>query len=794
MEFIMEKMLKNPISEILNKSLSWKNAVKSALSKNRSQNVLLEGLSGALPAFFSASLLQEHFFERLRAIQYGEKCENVSDTIIVVQGDKDAMELQSDLGVILGESAEIFVLPWWGTVPYRPVAKGAAVFGERSSVLSSLCRASKNMTADEKPRIFIMSQRAFLTPVPPPEYTKNLSFRLTNGQTIDTSQIAEKLIALGYMRVPRVTVSGEFALRGEVLDIFPAGSSRAVRCMFDFDEIERIKYFDVATQNTSESADFVLIGAMKEVIWTAESAETAEKKLLEIHKNGIGGSEEAENAVLSFTDVALSALDVMIGELGVNGETSGEELFYPLLWEKPYSVLDYLDESATVIFADFDRLSNAEENLWREYRGMYRKARLTLPVLPPEKMIFSFETLSEISKNRIGNILFKSLHTEISDENAENTIKIESENARSFFGNINYLKEQLSLLQNDGWRIFIFGDNASQALRISELLKDFQLEIIGEPISAGFSLPEEKLLVIAENEIFARKKAVPHQVRKNVKSSVIDTFVELNPGDYVVHVNYGIGLFKGIERVKTTASERDYITIEYADEDFVYVPIEQVNMVQRYIGSEGDKPRLDKIGSKSWENRKNRVQKSVEELAEKLIDLYSRRKASAGFPFPRDTEWQTAFEASFPYEDTADQAAVTEEIKADMEKSTPMDRLICGDVGYGKTEIALRAAFKAVMGGKQVAFLAPTTILAEQHYETCIERFANFPVKIAQLSRFVTSGEQKKILRDLAAGQVDIIVQDYPKRRDFSRFGLDDYRRRTALWRERQGKAQGAKK
>lgn len=234
--------------------------------------------------------------------------------------------------------------------------------------------------------------------------------------------------------------------------------------------------------------------------------------------------------------------------------------------------------------------------------------------------------------------------------------------------------------------------------------------------------------------------------------------MELNPGDYVVHVNYGIGLFKGIERVKTSSNERDYIKLLYADEETVFIPIEQVNLVQRYIGNEGNSTCLDRIGSKSWENRKNKVKKSVEDIAQKLIDLYSKRKAARGFPFPKDGEWQIAFEAAFPYTETDDQLIVAKEIKDDMEKDVPMDRLVCGDVGYGKTEMAMRGAFKAVMGGKQVAFLAPTTILAEQHYETCKERFEKFPVTIAQMSRFVSKAEQKKILDKLSRGEIDILV------------------------------------
>ena len=314
--------------------------------------------------------------------------------------------------------------------------------------------------------------------------------------------------------------------------------------------------------------------------------------------------------------------------------------------------------------------------------------------------------------------------------------------------------------------MFIYTNNENQSLRIHEILKKytqpeeksvFPVTLIDKEISEGFVIPDIKVKVIHENEIFARKKYIA-KTSHRVKSKAIDTFVDLNPGDYIVHVSYGIGIFKGIDRVRAVGNERDYIKLEYADEEFVFVPIEQVNLIQRYIGNDGNNPKIDRIGSKSWENRKNKVKQAVEDLAKKLIDLYSRRKASKGFPFPKDTEWQLTFEAAFPYEDTPDQITVTEEIKADMEKPVPMDRLVCGDVGYGKTEIAMRAAFKAVMGGKQVAFLAPTTILAEQHYENCVERFQNFPVKIAHMSRFVSNAEQKKILAKLAEGQIDILI------------------------------------
>ena len=243
-----------------------------------------------------------------------------------------------------------------------------------------------------------------------------------------------------------------------------------------------------------------------------------------------------------------------------------------------------------------------------------------------------------------------------------------------------------------------------------------------------------------------------------VQTSPLDSFVDLEEGDYVVHVNYGVGRFIKIDRITMSAKERDYIKIVYADEEYLFVPIEQANLIQRYVGGEGTAPRLDKLGGQGWENKKARARKAAEELAGRLITLYAKRKSSQGYPFPKDTDWQLEFEASFPFEETEDQLNCIEDVKQDMESPTVMDRLICGDVGYGKTEIAFRAAFKAVMAGKQVAFLAPTTILAEQHYSTLIERLGHFPVEATVISRMVPRKEQREIVRRLKEGEIDILI------------------------------------
>ena len=783
------------IDEILHNHSEIRDTSAAFFDENTNFPLNIEGLHGSLFTYFTAEVCRSNHLKALQAEQYSNSSKKTpqykiysSDLIIVVPTETDARDIAEDFSAIFGD-AEVHVFPDWGTVPYRPAARGSVTFGKRAGVLSKLLSKKQTITFNEKPRIFIFTQRAFMSPLPEPEYLKSLSFKLNKGNKIDTTNIAQKLSIMGYTRVPKVNVRGEFSLRGEVLDIFLPCDEHATRIIFDFDEIESFKEFETDTQTTVGTKEDVLIYPTKEILWTDELIEKVRERMSEYQETAIkeDGAGTSENVItgdfsvhLPFTETAQKYLENLLTGLSVSKEAEGEEFLYQLVSDQPHSILDYIDESTFVLFYNYDKQENARLTINREYNKLYRTSREEYPVLPPDIVLSDYEKLLEnISKC----ILFRTLNKEEESASVYH-YQIGAEPARSFFGNINFMKEELSQLQNAGWNIFIFTDNENQQLRIHEIFKDYTdikddgsvhpVILIPKAISAGFRLPEAKLLVIQENEIFGRRQYVAKSVNK-AKSKAIDTFVELNPGDYVVHVNWGIGLFHGIERVKAMGNERDYIKLEYADNEVAFVPIEQVNLVQRYIGNEGDKPRLDRIGSKSWESRKNKVKQAVEDIAQKLIDLYSRRQASVGFAFPKETEWQAAFEAAFPYEDTPDQITVTEEIKADMERPVPMDRLICGDVGYGKTEIAMRAAFKAVMGGKQVAFLAPTTILAEQHYETCKGRFKNFPVKIERLSRFVAPAEQKKILARVASGDVDILVGTHriiQKDVNFKKLGL----------------------
>ncbi|MDR0642193.1 MAG: transcription-repair coupling factor [Treponema sp.] len=697
-------------------------AVSGCISSYKAGKFPLEirGLEGSFQGILLADLMEKGGTATIAA---------------VVPTEQDANTLALDLETL---GLEVRVFPWWGTMPYREMAPVSGVFGERTEILCDLAGGGGPGEKREGGRVYIIPERAFLGPLPPPEYIKGLLIPLNVGDTLDTSTLAGRLISYGYTRVPRVQIAGEFALRGEVLDILMGGDDRAYRVLLDFDRVEGIRRFDPLDQSSGgERPGGFLIRPLRELVWTDDRIEALEDTL--------GTLEE-------FSDGGRAILETLMERRSC----AGEEMFYPLAFrEGAASMADYLS-GMPVFFFDRERLENAQEVLEREHENLFRSSRRLSPSREfpaPRRLLLKFSALVSRFSRRIS---FLSLQGGGEGE----VLEIPCSPSRSFFGNIIYLKEEFSALLAAGWRILVAAESEIQAGRIESILSDISrdtLAVVPAPLSAGFCLEDIRLMLVQENEIFGRRKRTPKSV-KTVRSAAIDSFVELNSGDYVVHLNYGIGLFKGIERIKALGYERDYIKLEYLGEETVFVPIEQVNLVQRYIGNEGNPPRLDTLGSKSWEARKGRVKKSVEDIAERLIALYSKRKAAPGFPFPGDSEWQTMFEAAFPFDETEDQLRCVEEIKQDMESPHPMDRLVCGDVGYGKTEVAVRACFKAVMGGKQVAFLAPTTILTEQHYENFQERFSRFPVKLAMLSRFVDRRKIKKILEELRHGQIDILV------------------------------------
>ncbi len=359
----------------------------------------------------------------------------------------------------------------------------------------------------------------------------------------------------------------------------------------------------------------------------------------------------------------------------------------------------------------------------------------------------------------------------------EGAIDFTTQPMENFHRKIDFLKERIKKWQKENYRILIFADNQGQRERYLELLKDLKgLKVKIGPLSSGFLALRLKMAILTDEEIFGRYGQRKYLEKFRYREGVpISTFFELEEGDYVVHQDYGIGIYEGLKRLKVGGGEMDFSSLRYAGGDRLYIPIDKSHLISKYIGTEGYRPRIYRLGGVSWKRVKERIRERVRELAEELLNLYASRKAFKGYPFPEDDHWQMEFDSAFIYSETPDQARAIEEVKRNMEDPHPMDRLICGDVGYGKTEIAMRAAFKAAMDGKQAALLTPTTILAEQHYHTFRERFADWPVRIEMLSRFRTKTEQEKIVKNLKKGLVDIIIGTHrliQKDVDFKDLGL----------------------
>lgn len=613
--------------------------------------------------------------------------------LLLVPDETQAQTVASDVSS-LGFSAAVF--PSWGTVPYVPLDLRAPVFSQRAELLADFVA---------HPRLLIASLRSFLYRVPDPEYSKTALYHLRKDGEIDPTAVAEKLVQWGYQRVPRVSIHGEFSLRGEVLDFFPPAAPHPLRVVFSYDRITEIKRFDVNSQLSSESQDDCVIGAMYEVVW----------------------NEQVETQIAQrMCDLSLD-LEVLRGE---TGGIQGREYLFPLLFPDS-SLLSYLQPEDLFIAYDHTSLENTHRVFRKELQQGYHSTH----VFPaPEKLVTPLDITSAY------------LHLNPYEE-ANPRIHA----CPRFAGNVTLCREKMEELQQQGVDIIIATRNPQQQQRLQHLFPDYSVQL--GSISTGFLFPEVGLAVFSEEDILGRRP--PPSVGQH-QSNPFTSFMDLEEGTLVVHVQHGIGRYQEIKRIRTGTMEQDYIHIRFAQEDSLFVPIEQMNLVQRYIGEEN--PSLDTLGGSSWKRRKKKVQENIEDMADHLLRLYAERETVRGYAFAADSAWQDMFESSFSYTETEDQLQASAEIKADMERDTPMDRLLCGDVGFGKTEVALRAAFKAVMDGKQVSFLAPTTILVEQHYETIRERMQKFPVHVRMLSRFVPASEQKKILKELAEGRVDILV------------------------------------
>jgi transcription-repair coupling factor (superfamily II helicase) len=519
---------------------------------------------------------------------------------------------------------------------------------------------------------------------------------LKPGVQISLEDLAKRLVELGYEREAMIDTPGTFACRGGIADIFPIGWQRPVRLDFFDIELESMRYFDSETQRSAEICEAEL------ELYPCRSDNKSESFLDYLPKS----------AVLLFDEAALC-------EKSLREAEEERQLYF-----------DDLLEAHRLSKADLQSFGQNFLAAQEVINGCNAR---------PHTSFMELETRSELVQN---------LHIEIKT----NVIP-------SYTGQMQLFTKDLAKWRSSGFRIFFCASSKLRAGRLRNILGDYDYPeaAIGVcALSQGFEYSEGKLVVITEKELLGQ--TAKSNRRRQKQNQDLNAFVELKPGDYVVHTNHGVGRFVGIERVTADGITADYLKIEYAAGDKLFIPVDQMDMVQKYIGSDSGAPKLNRLGGNQWEKTKAKVKASVQDMAEGLLQLYAAREKAQGFAFSEDTNWQREFEDAFEYEETQGQLDALADIKRDMQSSRPMDRLLCGDVGYGKTELAMRAAFKAVQDGKQVAMLAPTTLLAEQHFNNFCRRFEGYPVHIALLSRFVTAKRQKEVLSGLANGQIDILI------------------------------------
>lgn len=607
-------------------------------------------------------------------------------------------------------------------------------------------------------KVICGSIEAVMQPVIPPDVLLKSSVILKQGEEVDLSQLGKTLSRCGYQRCDKVEGASQFSVRGSIVDIFPVQSAKPVRIELWGDEIDSISEFDTDTQRRTEPLDFVSVSPAGEVLYDNEELAL---KIEELCKKSRGKRAEAVREHLGADVHRLRAGEIL----------SHSYKYYPLAYDKTFTIFDYVD--GTVIFSDYsDIMDNANSVFTRhneDVKILMEEGQLCKGL---DGYYLELPEIQLIASKR--NSLYLSSFMQSGERiDFKRLVSFEALQNAAWSGELKQLLEDLTEYKRRGCRIIL----ATGSEKTLPILKD-DLEQNGFPcsiasegaplepgrvslmtgsFSGGFEYPENKTVLITQGRAMnsVRKNRKP----KKKKSEEIRSLADISEGDLVVHSAHGIGRFVGIRKLEFDGVTKDYITIQYAGTDKLYIPVTQLDLVSKYIGPRDDSGvRLNKLSSNEWQKTRNNVKRAVKDMAQELIALYAKREQSKGFAFYPDDEIQRDFEERFPYVETEDQLRSIEEIKADMERDRPMERLLCGDVGFGKTEVALRAAMKCIIAGKQCAILVPTTVLAWQHYQTALRRFEHFPVNIELLSRYRSPKQQTEILKKLKAGKIDLII------------------------------------
>ena len=682
-----------------------------------------------------------------------------SSMVILTHSDMEAKNIYEDLSFYTND---IYYFPAKEVVFYNIDAISGDLRWARLKVIKEMMKDSK--------KIIVTSIDSLTSVYTPRSLFEEYNFELKVDDEVDFKALSQKLLECGYERVEAVEGKGEFSLRGGILDVFPPTTTYPYRIELFGDTIDSIRTFNTESQRSIEKVDMMEVFPAKEIILNEEALNRGKESILREFEEIKGKGSSDEERIEKLEKIVKANIEALTELLTFETVDS----YLPYFYEKSNSFFDYV-KNYTYVVDDIKKCEGKLESCYFEFIENYEAFLQRGGILPSQnRLLIDKNDLLERLDNQ------KTITLDVFEANSNFLSPISKYNINaltlnSYQGQLDLLIEDIKEKKEKGFKTIILSGTRTRGERLVNTLRDRGIESsyrediqsieFGEVVITfgnllkGFEYPDLKICIISDKDVFGEAKRKISK-RKSQKKGVgkIKSFAELKLGDYVVHANHGVGVYKGIKQIEVGGHKRDYLDIVYDKGDKLYVPVDQLDLVQKYIGSEGKTPKVNKLGSNEWTKAKAKVKKSINEIAEDLVKLYATRATLKGYKFSKDTEWQRQFEDEFPFEETPDQLTSLEEIKANMESDKPMDRLLCGDVGYGKTEVALRAAFKAVMDGKQVAFLVPTTILAEQHYKNMLKRFSDFPVKIDMISRFRSAKEQKLTLQAAKEGNVDIVI------------------------------------
>ncbi|MDT8317489.1 MAG: transcription-repair coupling factor [bacterium] len=678
--------------------------------------------------------------------------------LIMTASGKEAETILSDLKFFLGAHSKVMVYPEWEVLPYENLSPHPEITSERLSTLYSL--------VSDPPDIVIATVPAAMQRVMPRDTLGVMVDYVVAGEEIDFDRFIEGLVERGYTRTLHVEEMGEFSVRGGIVDIFAPLMKNPVRIEFFGDEVESIREFDLVTQVSTgnEFEDLVLLPSGEAFFPLEKGKEIARKIKLRSLELGISGSH----------------LNEITGSLKEGIPFQGMEFFLADFYEGTATLFDYLPEDALLVRIDAEELSFKARSFEETFNENYEKAISGgWPFPRPDSLYVSSHDfglkLDERRSVLAGGVSIGRAEPLKLALESNSDIRSIMGAARKDKSPLEPLAEKIGQWRDEGIDVFLSAHTLGQAERLRDLLRVHSIDLevkeslpdysgaqanipiyVGS-LSTGFRDIENRIILIAEEDIFGTRHKRRGTLRKRADLQ-LKSFSQLKSGDHIVHVDHGIGLYKGLTKLEAGGTSGDYLELEYLGGDKVFLPVDRLNLVQRYAGGEKGSAKLDKLGGATWERVKLKVRKAVADMAEELMEIYAAREVMEGFSYKAQGEELREFEASFEYEETPDQKDAIEEVLSDLRKKRPMDRLICGDVGYGKTEVAIRASFVAAMEGRQVAVLVPTTILAQQHYQTFTDRMKGYPIVVEKLTRFCSAAKQKDVLKRLAEGTVDVVI------------------------------------